>query len=240
MIHRTATARLISILAMSGLAAAPAAAYKWPGENAALGSAIAAKVIGKQCVGTLSASDMREIDAYLEKSADELARKPDARKYAVNGVPFHETVTQRLTETYTKKYSDPAACDADAFEEAQDTLQKVRKAMASGKPLHPDEADPDRRPDVGEAITAKVTGEKCQGVLTLLEQIELELYVAKTWVWWAKNAIEVDARSTIETFKSAEKAISGGWKQKDCTEAAIAKAKRVALLVSKAEAGAAR
>ena len=108
MIHRTATARLISILAMSGLAAAPAAAYKWPGENAALGSAIAAKVIGKQCVGTLSASDMREIDAYLEKSADELARKPDARKYAVNGVPFHETVTQRLTETYTKKYSEPA------------------------------------------------------------------------------------------------------------------------------------
>jgi hypothetical protein len=183
---------------------------------------------------------MREIDAYLEKSADELARKPDARKYAVNGVPFHETVTQRLTETYTKKYSDPAACDADAFEEAQDTLQKVRKAMASGKPLHPDEADPDRRPDVGEAITAKVTGEKCQGVLTLLERTELELYVAKTWVWWAKNAIEVDARSTIETFKSAEKAISGGWKQKDCTEAAIAKAKRVALLVSKAEAGAAR
>ena len=240
MFHRTATARLGLMLVMSGLAAAPASAYKWPGEKASLGSAIAAKVIGQQCVGTLSASDMREIDTYLDKSAEELARKPDARKYSVNGAPFHETVTQRLTETYTKKYSDPAACDADAFEEAQDTLQKVRKAMASGKPLYPDETDPDRKPDVGEALTAKVTGEKCQGVLTLLELAELELYVAKTWVWWAKNAIEADARSTIETFKSAERAIAGGWKSKDCTEAAIAKAKMVASLVSKAEASVAR
>ncbi len=240
MFHRTASAQFGLVLVLSGFVAEPASAYKWPGEDAGLGSAIAAKVIGQQCVGLLSASDMREIDAYLAKSASELANKPDARKYSVNGAPFYETLTQRLTETYTKKYSDPAACDADAFEEAQDTLQKVRKAMAAGKPLYPDENDPDRKPDVGEAITAKVTGEKCQGALTVLELAELELYVARAWVWWAKNAIEADARSTIEIYKSAEKTIASGWKPKDCTEAAVGKAKKVASLVGKAEASVVR
>ena len=234
MFHRTASARMGLILVLSGFVAAPASAYKWPGENAGLGSAVAAKVIGQQCAGLLSASDIRELDAYLAKSASELAKKPDAMKYSVNGAPFHETLMQRLTETYTKKYSDPKACDADAFEEAQDTLQKVRKAMATGKPLYPDENDPDRKPDVGEAITAKVTGEKCQGALTVLELAEVELYVAREWVWWAKHASEADARSTIELYKSAEKSIANGWSQRDCTEAAIGKAKKVAALVSKA------
>ncbi len=109
--------------------------------------------------------------------------------------------------------------------------------MATGKPLYPDENDPDRKPDVGEAITAKVTGEKCRGVLTVLELAQLELYVAKQWVWWAKNAIEADARSAIEGYKSAESAIANGWSQKDCTAAAVGKARKVAALVSKAEAG---
>ncbi len=70
-------------------AAAPASAYRWPGDSAGLGSAIAAKVIGQQCAGLLSASDMREVDAYLAKAASELAKKPDAQKYGVNGTPFH-------------------------------------------------------------------------------------------------------------------------------------------------------
>ena len=137
---------------------------------------------------------------------------------------------RRLTETYSEKYRDPKACDAEAAEEAQDTLMKIRKAMATGKPLYPAENDPDRKPDVGEAITAKVTGEKCRGVLTTLELAELELYVAKAWVWWAKNAVEADARSAIEGYKSAERAIANGWNPNDCTAAAIGKAKKVAAL----------
>jgi hypothetical protein len=109
--------------------------------------------------------------------------------------------------------------------------------MATGKPLCPDENDPDRKPDVGEAITAKATGEKCRGVLTVLELAQLELYVAREWVWWARNAIEVGARSAIEGYQSAESAIASGWSQKDCTAAAIGKAREVAALVSKAEVG---
>jgi hypothetical protein len=235
--HRSSSACLGLFLVLCGSVAAPASAYKWPGENAGLGSAIAAKVIGQQCAGLLSASDIREVDAYLAKAARELATKPDAQKNSVNGTSFHEALIRDLTETYTKKYRDPKACDADAAEEAQDTLGKIRKAMATGKPLYPDENHPDRKPDVGEAIAAKVTGEKCQGVLTVLELAELELYVAKAWVWWARNAIEADARSAIEGYKSAENAIASGWSPKDCTAAAAGKAKKVAALVSRAEAG---
>jgi hypothetical protein len=240
MLHRTSSARFGLALVLCGSVAAPTSAYKWPGDSAGLGSAIAAKVIGQQCVGLLSASDIRELDAFLAKSLSELAKKPDAMKYSVNGTPFHETLARRLTETYTNKYRDPMACDADAAEQAQDTIQKVRKAMATGKPLYPDENDPDRKPEVGEAITAKVTGEKCRGVLTVLELAELEVFVAKEWVWWAKNAIETDARSAIEGLKSAESAIANGWSPNDCTAAAVAKAKKIAALVSKAEAGTVR
>ena len=237
MLHRSSSARVGLMLVLCGSVATPAPAYKWPGDNASLGSAIAAKVIGQQCAGMLSASEIGEIDAYLGRAADELARKPDVLKHSADGTPFHETLMRDLTQTYTAKYRDAKACDADAAEEAQDTLQKVRTAMATGKPLYPDENDPDRKPDVGEAITAKVTGEKCRGVLTVLELAQLELYVAKQWVWWAKNAIEADARSAIEGYKSAESAIANGWSQKDCTAAAVGKARKVAALVSKAEAG---
>jgi hypothetical protein len=196
MFYHSASARLGLILVLCGSVAAPASAYKWPGDSAGLGSAVAAKGIGRRCAGRLSASDMREVDAYLAKAAGELAKKPDARKDSVTGTAFHETLMRRLTEAYSEKYRDPKACDAEAAEEAQDTLMKIRKAMATGKPLYPAENDPDhRKPDVGEAITAKVTGEKCRGVLTSLELAQLELYVAKQWVWWAKNAIEADARS---------------------------------------------
>src|SRR5258705_3638314 len=97
------------ILVLGGFVAAPASAYKWPGDNASLGSAIAAKVIGQQCVGVLSASDIGELDAYLAKAASELARKPAAKKSRVNGTPFHGSLMGRLTETSTTKYRDTQA-----------------------------------------------------------------------------------------------------------------------------------
>jgi hypothetical protein len=86
---------------------------------------------------------------------------------------------RRQAEAYAKKYADPAACDADTAEEAQDTLRKVRNAMRSGKPLFPDDNDPDRKPDIDEALAAKVTGVQCHGVLTLLELAEIEFYLVR-------------------------------------------------------------
>jgi hypothetical protein len=206
------------------------------GPSAGLGSAISAKVIGQHCAGLLSASDIREIDAYLARAASELATKPNLARSSVDGLPFHELLMRRLAAVYAKKYADPTACDADAAEEAQDTLRKVRNAMRSGKPLFLDDNDPDRKPDVDEAITAKVTGEKCHGVLTLLELAEIELYLVRQWVWWAKHAPEPDARSAINGYKAAEQAIASGWSPKDCTEAAVGKAKRVAAPVRRPQA----
>jgi hypothetical protein len=227
--------RLGLLAALCGGTAAPAAASKWPGDTAGLGSAISAQVIGQHCAGLLSASDIREVDAYLAKAASELASKHNAPTTTLDGLPIHELLMRRLAEIYAKKYADPTACDANTAEEAQDTLRKIRNVMRSGKPLFPDDNDPDRRPDVDEAITAKVTGEKCHGVLTLLELAEIELYLVRQWVWWARHALERDARSAIDGYKAAEQAIASGWSPKNCTEAAVGKAKRVARLVRRSQ-----
>jgi hypothetical protein len=138
-----------------------ASAERWPGDTAGLASAISAKVIGQHCAGLLSASDIRQIDAYLAKAASELAAKPGAQTTSPDGPPLHELMMRRQAEACAKKYADPTACDADTAEEAQDTLRKVRNAMQNGKPLFPDDNDPDGKPDVDEAIAAKVTDVKC-------------------------------------------------------------------------------
>jgi hypothetical protein len=88
--------------------------------------------------------------------------------------------------------------------------------------------DANRQPDVGEAITAKITGEKCRGALTALELAELELHLARSWVREARMLNDADARRTIELYKSAESTIAGGWSHKDCTLEAVEKARQVA------------
>jgi hypothetical protein len=236
MFRSSLSVRLGLMAALCGASAAPAAAYKWPGDTAGLASAMSAKVIGQHCAGLLSANEIREIDAYLAKAASELAIKPNVQRNSGDGLPLHELFMRHLAEIYAKKFADPTACDADAAEEAQDTSRKVRNAMRSGRALYPDDNDPERKPDVDEAITAKVTGEKCRGVLTLLELAEIELYLVKEWVWWARHALERDARSAIDAYKAAEQAIASGWSPKDCTEAAVGKAKRVAALVRRSQA----
>ncbi|HSR81466.1 MAG TPA: hypothetical protein VLL28_11865 [Hyphomicrobiaceae bacterium] len=145
MVHSLAV-RLGLLAALGGGTAAPTVAYRWPGDTAGLASAISAKVIGQHCAGLLSASDIREIDAYLAEAASELAAKPGARSISPDGLPLHELVMRRQAEAYAKKYADPTACDADTAKEAQDTLRKVRNAMQRGKPLFPDDNDPDRKP----------------------------------------------------------------------------------------------
>lgn len=171
--------RLGLLAALCGGTAPPAAADEWPGDTAGRASAISAKVIGQHCAGLLSASDIGEVEAYPAKAASELAAKTGAQRISPVGLPLHELVMRRQAEAYAKKYADPAACDADTAEEAQDTLRKVRNAMRSGKPLFPDDNDPDRKPDIDEALAAKVTGVQCHGVLTLLELAEIELYLVR-------------------------------------------------------------
>jgi hypothetical protein len=213
---------------LGGLLITPAMAYKWPGDGASVGSVLSAKIIGQQCQGVLSASEIAELDAYLAKAASEWAAD------AANAGFSFEKFVSGLSADYAAKFRDPKACDGDATEEAQDTLQRVRKAMATGKPVLGDRSDPNRRPDVGEVIEAKIVAEKCDTALTALEWAELELYLARDWVALGKSSGDEDARRTFKLYKSSEKDIAEAWRAKDCTDAAIKNAKTVSGLVRKA------
>jgi hypothetical protein len=119
---------LMATIILSLSAAVPALAYKWRGDPPPEGGAIAAKVIGKHCSGVLTASEIDEIEAYLvEVARDNANERPDD-----NG--FSEIFARRFTASMEKKYSDHAACNADAAEAAQDVLQKIRKWNARTTP----------------------------------------------------------------------------------------------------------
>jgi hypothetical protein len=115
-------------LMLCGPLVASAMAYKWPGDAASLGSAVAAKVIGFECKGVLTAAELGELDAYLTKAADELAQRQTQMGDDGYRSPAPAAIVQVLTEAYTTKYRDPRACDAGATEQARDTLDKVRKS----------------------------------------------------------------------------------------------------------------
>jgi hypothetical protein len=226
MIQRT-IATLLGLSILLGVTA-PAQAYKWPGRAPAPGGAISAKVIGQNCAGVLSGHEIGEIDAYLGKAGREL----DAR--AEPGAPNFETFASGLTATYQAKFGDPAACDADAVEEARDMLQRIRLAMVSGAPLYPAADDPARKPDIAEAMQARLTGEKCAGSLAALDLAELDLYIARAWVWWAKHASDADARLTMDLYKASAVRQERDWRAQDCTAAAISAARDVLSLVRRA------
>jgi hypothetical protein len=229
----------LSICACPGLAliiffltSVPATAYKWPGQEASLGGAISAEVIGQRCPGVLSASEVGELDAYIVKVASELAKQEETKKKDSGHRPFsYEEFRNNLTGDYEKKLSDPKNCNADAAEEAQDMLQRVRKAMTGGQPL----LSADDRPKYSAVIMAKLTGEKCEGALTALELAELELYCAKYLLWMAKNATDEDARYTMQKFREGENQIASGWGSGNCNAEAVSEAKDVVARVRAAE-----
>jgi hypothetical protein len=114
---------------LSALTVLPSMAdsYRWPGS---VGGAAAAKVIGERCAGSLSNPEIAEIDAYLAKARSEWATTGSNLKF--------DDLLRTLMDTYAATYSQAEACNASATEEARKTLQLVRKAMASGKPILPD------------------------------------------------------------------------------------------------------
>jgi len=123
-------AAIVSFIAfLSALTVMPTLAddYRWPGS---VGGAAAAKVIGERCAGSLSDREIVEIDAYLAKARSEWATTGSNLKF--------DDLLRTLMDTYSATYSRAEACNASATEEARTTLQLVRKAMASGKPILPD------------------------------------------------------------------------------------------------------
>lgn len=229
----TMTVLALSIVAATTALPQSAKAYKFPGEDPAIGGAVAAKIIGQFCSGTLSEPDSKEIDAYLAKASTEWTKNEERQKSKGYSSPSVQDLIRMLSETYSNKYKNSSACDDGAREEARDILEKVRKVMAAGGPAYPDESDPAYKPHVGAAISAKVTGEKCKGTLTALEMAGLEFFIARSWLTRARTASDIDAQHEMDLLKSAGRDMSNGWRTSDCTPDAITKAKNVAAHISK-------
>ena len=232
--------RNIQIIAIFALALAAASsipqfsqAYKFPGDDPSLGSAVATKIIGQFCSGTLSQSESAEIDAYIAKATSEWQKNEERKKNKGYSSLSAQEIVRILTQTYSDKYKSTSACDDGATEEARDTLEKVRKLMAAGGPTYPDESDPTYKPHVGAAISAKVTGEKCKGTLTALQLAELQYFIARTWLSHAKTQPDAEVMHEMDLLKTAERDISNGWRPADCTPDATTKAKNIASHVSK-------
>jgi hypothetical protein len=115
----------VSVL-LWGALVAPATANHWRPDDVVPGSVVWAKVVGEECPGVLSASEIAELDAYLAKAAAEWEGDPKSP-----GFSFKKFATD-LAGTYAGSY--PKECAGDAAE-ARDILQRARKAMATGKPL---------------------------------------------------------------------------------------------------------
>ncbi len=211
----------------------PAAAYKWPGEAPSPGAALSAKVIGKRCPDILSAAEITELDAYLARAAAELSRSDQeqaAKDTSYRPLSF-DAFAVALTADYERKYADGKAC-AGASEEARDSLQRVRKAMASAAPLYPAESDPNRLPYTSEVIGAAILGERCEDTLSALEVAELRLYLARVHLHFARSSADGDARIAVGADRLAEAAIAKSFRvSKDCRSDAVAKARSVVALV---------
>lgn len=112
------------------LLAAPALADR---ESVAPGAAVAAKVIGQKCAGALTSAEIGELDAYLAKDAGESVKAMEAKAKAggYNG-PSMQQLQATLTDSLSKKYSDPANCNTTTMAQARDMLDRVRRVTATG------------------------------------------------------------------------------------------------------------
>jgi hypothetical protein len=133
--HDSPRIGLLCLAALWLMPVPPAAAYKWPGTGASPGAAISAKVIGKNCPAVLTAAEIAELEAYIARAISELEERA---KETPSSRPFsYRMFASNLEADYERSFKDGRPCDADATEEAQDIVGRVRKAMASGAPLYP-------------------------------------------------------------------------------------------------------
>ena len=117
-----AAARVLPVV-VSILTVQPARAEKWPGEDAPPGGAIAAKVIGQSCSGSLDKREIAELEDYIaQRRAEFMAGDSDQQHLAKYLFP-------QLDRAYQSDYSDPSRCTADTTEMARDMLQRVRRIM---------------------------------------------------------------------------------------------------------------
>lgn len=224
--------KLLVPLVLACAATQPAMAYKWPGEGPSPGGAISAKVIGEACADTLTKVELTEIDRYLERAGRELSEKYAAESGGADMFQYDDFKTG-LTATYRAKYQEPGACDHQANVEARDMLRRVRSAMVSSAPLYPPRSHPNWRPDIADAMAAKLTAERCTPAMTAVDVAELQLYIAKVWMRWVNSSSEEDARTTMRIYAKTEADLQTDKRAGECSEAAIEQAKLVVSVARK-------
>lgn len=114
----------LSVFAAFG---ASANTERWPGTNASIGGAIAARIIAVKCSGPLTPAEINELDTYIDErqTAFMTASKANQR--------LGETLFPQLARDYNKSYSTPEACDFAARDMVRDMLARVRADQAELK-----------------------------------------------------------------------------------------------------------
>lgn len=126
--HTKSQYRFLScLLAASVLtgAALPSKAEKWPGVGSAPAGALAARVIGLMCPGSLSHDDIHDLDIYLAKKRLKGETNP------ANGLNAERRFYPKLEADYIADYRQAESCTADATEMAKDMVQRVRAELKS-------------------------------------------------------------------------------------------------------------
>ncbi len=124
---RARTATLMLGLSMMAVGGASAHAELWPGTEASIGGAIAARIIAVKCSGPLTPAEIAELDTYIDERQTAFMSESEANQL------FGVAVFPQLARDYNKSYSSPGACDAPSREMAKDMLKRVREAQTELK-----------------------------------------------------------------------------------------------------------
>ena len=85
------------------------------------GTAIAARVIGEKCDGTLKVKDFTLLADYI---AEQFALSVETSGH---GISWWADLRDKLEASYVEKYSDNANCTKDARKEAEELVSDVRE-----------------------------------------------------------------------------------------------------------------
>lgn len=85
------------------------------------GMAIAARVIGEKCAGSVEDRDITLLNDYIAAQFSKSITGSD------HGPAWWADLRDKLERSYVEKYSDPANCTEDAREEAEDLVADVRE-----------------------------------------------------------------------------------------------------------------
>ncbi|WP_139247885.1 hypothetical protein [Hyphomicrobium sp. CS1GBMeth3] len=125
-----ALATLLALASMSAVHAAPT--ERAPGSVAAIGDAIAARIIAVKCnrptsPSALTQAEIAELDSYIDErqTAFMLESKANQR--------LGEMVFPVMARDYNQLYSNPDACDAASRDQAKAMLERVREAQSELK-----------------------------------------------------------------------------------------------------------